>query len=55
MDYGYIAHGHVYTPNGTPDIAPADNTERNAQIERAELDRWATQPDQKTNKINLRI
>lgn len=45
MDYGFAHAGTVYTPNQTLGITPEQNTARNAELERAELARWAGQPD----------
>jgi hypothetical protein len=45
MDYGFIHADQVFTPNGTIGINTADNDARNAEIERAELTRWADTPD----------
>jgi hypothetical protein len=45
MDYGFVHEGRTFTPNGTPAIDPSSNDTRNAQIERAELERWAARPD----------
>lgn len=44
-DYGFSHGGKVYTPNRTAGIPVQQNADRNAAIERAELTRWAAQPD----------
>lgn len=44
-DYGFVHAGKVYTPNGTPAIAPEENETRNQVIQAAELARVATKPD----------
>lgn len=43
-DYGFIHNGTVYTPNGTPNVDPAQNTARNQAVEQGELSEWETQP-----------
>jgi hypothetical protein len=45
MDYGFTHEGKVYTPNGTIGVSPAENADRNQQLTRVELARWAEQPD----------
>lgn len=44
-DYGFIHEGKVFTPNGTADVVPSDNDERNKAIERAELEAWQARPE----------
>jgi hypothetical protein len=44
MDYGFIHEGTTYTPNGTQ-VPAEENAKRNAEIERAELERWQAGPD----------
>jgi hypothetical protein len=44
MDYGFEHNGKVYTPNGTPGIAPVDNADRNQAIETAEPAIWQDRP-----------
>ena len=43
-DYAFVHQGKAYTPNGT-DLAADTATDHNAQLERAELERWQAQPD----------
>jgi len=45
MDYGFEHAGKVFTPNGTPGIAPAENDARNRELEARELAHWAEQPE----------
>jgi hypothetical protein len=43
-DYGFVHDGKVFTPNQTA-VDVAQVKERNASIERAELERWQGKPD----------
>lgn len=43
-DYAFIHEGKAFTPNGT-DVPAADAPSHNAELERLELERWATAPD----------
>ena len=43
-DYAFVHEGKAYTPNGT-DLAVDAAADHNAQLERAELARWAEAPD----------
>jgi hypothetical protein len=43
-DYGFVHEGKVYTPHHTAGLTPAVNADRNAAIERDELERWQSQP-----------
>lgn len=44
-DYGFAHEGKVFTPNGTPAIAPAENDARNEAIQTAELTHWQRRPE----------
>jgi len=43
-DYGYVLEGRVFTPNQTA-VSLAECEARNKALEAAELEQWATCPD----------